>query len=347
MADILTRDVVLSWPKVLLHEHLDCSLRPSSMLQFFAEDDWAVPANFPLLARTFFLECEYSKAAAEYQNFLAREASKSLANYVTAIVHHVLPLMQSKDRLTRITRERIEDAIADGVSALELRFAPQLHIREGLSLEQVMDAIVEGMRSSAIPVKLIICVLRHEDAQMASRLADLAIKYKEHVGLFDLAGDEKANPGVLLWWAEQAAKVRQHGIEPELHLWETDEPVDDDLVRLAEFGIRRLGHGMRGSRQGDRILEVCPSSNCVTGQIRNFSEHPIDTLFREGKRVTVNTDGTLFTRSDLSNEYLLLNRYFNWGKNEFLAVNKTAVEVSSFSKDVKLELLAKLEEGYR
>lgn len=347
MAEVLSRDVVRGWPKVLLHEHLDCSLRPASMLQSFAEDDWAVPSNFPLLARSFYLEGEYEKAAAEYQNFLAREASKSLANYVTAIVHHVLPLMQSKDRLARITRERIEDATADGVAALELRFAPQLHIHKGLSLEQVMDAVVEGMRDSGIPVKLIICVLRHENAEMASRLADLAIKYKEHVGLFDLAGDEKANPGVLLWWAKQAEKVRQHGIEPELHLWETDEPCEVDLDRLAEFGIRRLGHGMRGSRQEDRILEVCPSSNCVTGQIRNFSEHPIDTLFREGKRVTVNTDGTLFTRSDLSNEYLLLNRYFNWGKNEFLAVNKTAVEVSSFSKDVKLELLAKLEEGYR
>ena len=317
------------------------------MLQFFAQDDWNVPANFPPAARTFYLDGDLDKAAAEYQNFLAREGSKSLANYVTAIVHHVLPLMQSADRLTRITRERIEDATVDGVVALELRFAPQLHIREGLSLEQVMDSIVAGMKGAAIPVKLIICVLRHENEEMADRLADLAIKYKEHVGLFDLAGDEKANPGILLWWAKQASKVREHGIEPELHLWETDEPTDEDLDRLAEFGIRRLGHGMRGSRQDDRILEVCPSSNCVTGQIRNFSEHPIDTLFREGKRVTVNTDGTLFTRSDLSNEYLLLNRYFNWGKDEFYAVNKTAVEVSSFSKDVKLELLAKLNEGYR
>lgn len=347
MANELSRDVVLDLPKILLHEHLDCSLRPDSMLQFFAEDDWKVPANFPMSARSYYLEAEYEKAASEYQNFLAREASKSLANYVNAIGLHVLPLMQEKERLTRITQERIEDAKADGVIALELRFAPQLHIHAGLSLEQVMDAVVAGMRDSKIRVKLIICVLRHEDEEMAKRLAELAIKYKEHVGLFDLAGDEKANPGVLLWWAKHAISLREHGIEPELHLWETDEPTDQDLDRLAEFGIRRLGHGMRGSRQLDRILEVCPSSNCVTGQVRNFSEHPIDTLFREGKRVTVNTDGTLFTRSDLSNEYLLLNRYFNWGKTEFLAVNQTAVEVSSFSNDVKLELLAKLKEGYR
>lgn len=346
MTNDLNRDVVLGLPKILLHEHLDCSLRPSTMLQFFAEDDWNVPANFPLSARTYYLEGELEKAAAEYQNFLAREASKSLANYVNAIVLHVLPLMQHKDRLARITRERVDDAVADGVVALELRFAPQLHIRAGLTLEQVMDAVVAGMRDSAVPVKLIICALRHEGEAMAERLADLAIKYKQHVGLFDLAGDEKANPGVLLWWAKQAAKVREYGIEPELHLWETDEPTDDDLVRLAEFGIRRLGHGMRGRRQEARILEVCPSSNCVTGQIRNFSEHPIDSLYREGKRVTVNTDGTLFTRSDLSNEYLLLNRYFNWGKAEFLAVNLTALEVSSFSNEEKSELLAKLKDGY-
>lgn len=340
----LDRELAVSFPKILLHEHLDCSLRPATMLNFFAEDGWMVPSNFPDAVKQTYEGGDLFAAASQYQNFLAKEASKSLANYVNAIVLHVLPLMQNKARLSRITKERVDDAIADGVIALELRFAPQLHTRAGLSLQQVMDAAIDGISHAQIPVKFTICVLRHENEEMAARLADLAIAYKEHVGLFDLAGDEKANPGVLRWWAAEALRVREHGIEPELHLWETDEPTKDDLDRLAEFGIRRLGHGMRGSLQGDRILEVCPSSNCVTGQIRNFSEHPIDALYRQGRRVTVNTDGTLFTRSDLSNEYLLLNRYFNWGKKEFLAVNETALECSSFSN--KSELLAKLRQVY-
>lgn len=316
------------------------------MLEFWRDEKWQVPKNFPAEVKELFENGKRDQAASQYQEFLASEASLSLANYVTAIVHHVLPLMRSAERLTRITRERIEDAISDGVVALELRFAPQLHIQDGLSLEQVMEAVIAAVNDSKLPTRLIICALRHEDGVLAHRLADLAIANREHVGVFDLAGDEKANPGVLLWWAEEALRVRAHGIQIDVHLWETDEPKNEDLVRLAEFGIERLGHGMRGSRQEDRILEVCPSSNVITGQIRSFAEHPIDGLLRNGKRVTVNTDGTLFTRSDLSNEYLLLNKHFRWGKSEFHAVNKTAIEASSFPQSIKNEVTVSLDKAY-
>lgn len=343
----LDRQKVQAWPKVLLHEHLDCSLRTSSMLEFWNEQNWQVPENFPAQVRQLFLQGKPEEAALAYQDFLSAEASLSLANYVTAIVHHVLPLMQSASRLTRITRERFEDAVADGVCAFELRFAPQLHTSAGLSLDQVMEAILAAVQEAKLPVKLTVCALRHEDGQMARRLADLCIANKEHVGVFDLAGDEKANPGVLTWWAKEALRVREHGLQIETHLWETDEPTDEDLVRLAEFEIERLGHGMRGNRQENRILEVCPSSNVVTGQIRSIADHPIDGLLRQGKRVTVNTDGTLFTRSDLTNEYLLLARHFGWGKSEFLTVNKTAIEASSFPQQIKNDVYARLEAAYR
>lgn len=343
----LGRQAIVALPKVLLHEHLDCSLRTATMLELFQEASWPVPANFPANVRQQFETGARAEAAIAYQQFLADEASLSLANYVTAIVHHVLPLMQTEAQLTRITRERIEDAVADGIFALELRFAPQLHTGAGLSLEQVMDAVIAGMDAASIPVRLTVCALRHEKQQMARRLADLVIDYKDFVGMYDLAGDEKAKPGVLLWWAQEAVRVREHGIDIECHLWETDEPCDEDLVRLAEFSIKRLGHGMRGNRQEDRILEVCPSSNVVTGQIKSIAEHPIDRLYRQGKKVTINTDGTLFTRSDLSNEYLLLHKTFGWGKQEFLATNLTATEASCFPDDVKSKLRTRLENEYR
>lgn len=343
----LELSAIKSMPKVLLHEHLDCSLRTSTMLEFWNEEKWQVPQNFPARIKELYEQGKRDEAADAYQEFLAAEAGLSLANYVTAIVHHVLPLMRSASRLARITKERIEDAVNDGVVALELRFAPQLHIQDGLSLEQVMEAVSGAIIGAAIPVRLIICALRHEDATLARRLVDLAIAFKEHVGVFDLAGDEKANPGVLLWWAKEAVRVRAHGMQMNVHLWETDEPRDEDLVRLAEFEILRLGHGMRGHRQENRILEVCPSSNVLTGQISSWAEHPIDSLLRAGKRVTVNTDGTLFTHSDLSNEYLLLNRHFGWGSREFHAVNRTAIEASSFPESTKHEVVAALDSAYR
>ncbi len=343
----LDRDKILALPKILLHEHLDCSLRTGSMLEFWQEENWQVPTNFPPSIRVSFEAGKVQDAAQAYQEFLSTDASLSLARYVSAIVNHVCPLMQTAERITRITRERVEDAVKDGVIALELRFAPQLSTSGGLNLEQVMDAIIAGLKDAEIYVKLTLCTLRHENVDMARRLVDLAIQYKDYVAALDLAGDEKAAPGVLLWWANEVIRAREHGIDVIVHLWETDEPGDQDLVRLIEFGIKRLGHGMRGSSQEDRILEVCPSSNVVTGQIKSISEHPIDGLFKQGKQVTVNTDGTLFTCSDLSNEYLLLNRHFGWGLPEFFAVNQIAIAASNFPASVKNEIQSRLITAYQ
>ncbi|MCC6475356.1 MAG: hypothetical protein IT514_16615, partial [Burkholderiales bacterium] len=240
-------------------------------------------------------------------------------------------------------------AAADGVAAFELRFAPQLHTGDGLTLDQVMEAVIAGIKDAPMPVKLIVCSLRHENVlphNPVKELVDLAIKYKEHVGVFDLAADEHAFPGVLPWWAPEAERARAAGIELTIHLWETDEPTDTDIEMLERYGLQRLGHGFRGNRQGDRVLEVCPTSNVVTGQVKSIKDHPSGRLFRQGKKVTVNTDGTLFTRVDLTAEYLKLARAFGWGKKEFYAVNLTALNASSFGAGVKARLRAELAQAY-
>ena len=100
-------------------------------------------------------------AESRYRDFLRHFASASLANYVNAVVVHILPIMQSKENLYRITRERIEDAAADGIVAMELRFAPQLHTWNGASMEEVMNSVIKAVKHSPIPVKLILCALRH------------------------------------------------------------------------------------------------------------------------------------------------------------------------------------------
>ena len=334
-------------PKLLLHEHLDCSLRPETMLELWSKIGFAhAPANLASSVVTLWTAGQRQLAAAAYQQFLQAEASQSLSRYVQAIVHHVLPLMQSAESLRRITFERVLDAAADGIVAMQLRFAPQLHTDAGLSLSGVMDAVIAGLEASPMPVLLMICSLRHEDEAMAKRLVDLAIAYKAHVRLFDLAGDEHANPGVPLWWARQAARAREHGIETDIHLWETDEPQDQDIDRLAEYGIERVGHGVQGDKQGSLLLEVCPTSNLVTGAVASIAEHPVDRLFKAGKRVTISTDGTLFTAATLSDEYRLLTETFAWGAPEFHHVNLTALHAMPLPEQTKAEIAALLRLAY-
>lgn len=348
LTDISERDAQFQrLPKVLLHEHLDCSLRPQTMLEMWNKIGFAAgPENFPADVATRWKNGNQQEAIALYQKFLQTEASKSLSRYVQAIVYHILPLMQTTESLTRITRERMEDAAADGIVAMQLRFAPQLHTHAGLTLHKVMDAIIAGLDKTSIPVVLVVCALRHEDEDMARKLVDLAIEYRSHVRLFDLAGDEHANPGVLAWWARQAARAREHGIEPDIHLWETDQPKAQDIERLVEYGIDRIGHGVQGELQGSHLLEVCPTSNLITGVISSIQEHPVDRLLKSGKRVTINTDGTLLTATTLSGEYKLLAETFGWGHAEFHHVNLTALHSIPLPEQTKNEIGALLSAAY-
>lgn len=349
----LSRQTIQNFPKMLTHEHLDCSLRPQTMLELWDQlgFDNAQQVKFPQEIPEAWAKAGKSKGkrqavARQYQEWIAGHASASLKYYVDAIVCHALPLMQTEENLTRITRERIEDAVADGIVAMELRFAPQLHTWQGLSLDAVMQAVIAGIKDSPIPVKLIVCALRHQDGKMARRLSNLAIKYRKHVAKFDLAADEHANPGVLKWWIKPAMDARKHGIEPTVHLWETEEPTAQDIKLLEKYNIQVLGHGIRGSLQGNRICTVCPTSNVVTGQIKSLQEHPINKMYERGVRVTIETDGTLFTQTDLTNEYRLLNKAFGWGKEHFLRCNLTAIEQSQFSGRVKSRLRRQMRDAY-
>lgn len=363
-------------PKLQIHEHIDCSLRPRTCVELWAERNFeiaeagkaagvAFPAEIVRLwkaedAAVLYPDSSNKRAAhvrqsrqaavKAYDNWVASFAQESLDNYLAAIVFHVLPLMHDLDNLTRIVRERIEDAVKDGHIAIELRFAPQLHLGETgkeNSLDQVMKATIAGLKGSPIPVKLIVCALRHENGETALKLADIAIKYRRNVGAFDLAASETVFPGVLDWWVPAALRIQEAGLKLTIHLWETQEPTDLDIELLTRLRIGRVGHGVRGDKQGNRVIEVCPTSNVVTGQYNSIADHPVDRLYRQGKRVCINTDGTLFTQVTLSGEYHKLALTFGWTERDFLVVNLTALEASSFCPTVKGAIKAKLLRFYK
>jgi adenosine deaminase len=349
MPHISQFDNLLALPKVMLHEHLDCSLRPRTILELMdalGEFPASMPDEVIELWRGDF--ASKAQAASVYQDWLSGQGSQSLKAYIDCILFHLVPVMQSPENLRRITSERIEDAVADGIIALELRYAPQLSTITGMTLDDVMDAVILPIEDAPIPVKLTICVLRHEDAAMADKLADLAVKYQKHVGGFDLAADEKGNPGVLDWWLPAAVKARNGGVKKlTCHLWETNEPTQDDLHKLALYEIDRIGHGIKGDQQGVAFLEICPTSNIVTGQIADYSSHPIDRLYVNGHLVTVSTDGlTLTGLSGLSHEYSKLRDTFAWGLQHFYNVNVNAVKASSFDEQTKTLLFNQLQKAY-
>lgn len=235
-----TLDAMRALPKVLLHDHLDGGLRPQTLLDLARDAGHTLPeTDADALARWF-----------------VTAAHGSLATYL-ATFEHTLAVLQTADALHRVAREAVEDLAADGVAAAELRYAPELHLTAGLSLDDVVTAVREGLAEGAaatgMQVGQILCAMRQHD--QAERIAELAVRHRDDsstgagpagavVG-FDLAGPEQGYPPSRA--ARAFAVLREAYLPFTVHAGEavTGPEAVTSLAEALHAGACRLGHGVR------------------------------------------------------------------------------------------------------
>nr|AAA17330.1 add [Mycobacterium leprae] len=279
--------------------------------------------------------------------FRTASHSGSLERYLEPFSHTVA-VMQTPEALHRVAYECVEDLAADSVVYAEVRFAPELHIDEGLSFDEVLASVLAGFadgeracaaEGNAITVRCLVTAMRH--AAMSREIAELAIRFRDKgvVG-FDIAGAEAGHPptrhlDAFEYMRSNNARFTIHAGEafglPSIH------------EAIAFCGADRLGHGVRivddidvdpggGIRLGPlasilrdkRIpLELCPSSNLQTGAVASITEHPFDLLAWARFRVTVNTDNRLMSDTSMSLEMHRLVEAFGygWGDLERFTIN--------------------------
>jgi adenosine deaminase len=304
-----TEEMIRRMPKVLLHEHLDGGLRPTTVLELASARGYELPHDdAESLGRWFF----------EGAN------RKSLPLYLEGF-QHTVAVMQTAEALERVAYEFMEDMASDGVVYAEARFAPHFHTAGGLGLDGVMIAVLSGLRRGradfGVEFGLIVCALRNEPPDLSIKLTELALAYREQgcVG-FDLAGEEAGHPAKEHLLAFQLAKRMNFSIT--IHAGESFGP-ESIWQALQYCGAHRIGHGTRlvedlvvyegkvikvGSLAqyvlDHRIpLEVCLSSNVHTGAVESVEEHPFPLLHELGFRLTLNTDNRLMSRTSMSAEY--------------------------------------------
>ena len=329
-------------PKVLLHDHLDGGLRPATVVDLAADLGHRLPTTDPDELGAWF------RAAAD---------SGSLESYLETFTH-TAGVMQTPDGLRRVAREAVEDLADDGVVYAESRFAPELHTERGLSLEQVVDAVLggfdEGVRAAAgrgrrIVVRGLLTAMRQADR--AEEVAALAVAARDRgvVG-FDIAGPEAGFP------AQRHAKafdvVREAWLPATVHAGEADGPAS--IAGALRVGASRLGHGMRiaDDVDGDSLgtlahwvrdrqvaLEVAPTSNVHTGGAASIAEHPITRLLRLGFAVTVNTDNRLQSGTSMSAEFAALVEHAGWTLADLRQVTLTAAHHAFVHEDVRTALI--------
>ncbi|NND70501.1 MAG: adenosine deaminase [Rhodothermales bacterium] len=295
----LTRDGIFSWPKAELHCHLDGSLRLQTLVDLAVDSD-----NLGILP---------SGDVAELARILEQiDNSETLESYL-AWFKYTIPVLQSKDALFRAAYELAVDNAQENVRYLEVRYAPILHTEDGLTLNEVNDAVLAGLHQAEkefpIRTSIIICGLRDRFESSSLMQAELAVaKRGNGVVAFDLAGGESGNPPKQHLHAFYYA--RNHLLNLTVHAGESFGP---ESIRQAVFycGAHRIGHGITLYQDEELLqyfvdhqipLEICPTSNVQTHVVPSYEEHPVTTFVNVGVPVTVNTDNRLFSRTTVTEE---------------------------------------------
>jgi len=345
---MLAPDRIREAPKALLHDHLDGGLRPATIVDLAAEYGYdGLPTRDP----------------DELAAWIRRGADrKSLELYLETFAHTV-GVMQERDAIIRVAAECAEDLAADGVVYAEVRYAPELSTERGLTLDEVVDANLEGfMLGSAraaeagrdIVMKMLVTAMRQ--AARSVEVAECAVRWRDAgvVG-FDVAGPEKGYPPTR--YLDAFDYIRRENFHITIHAGESfGLPSIWEAVQFA--GAERLGHGVRivddiktladGSVELGRLaafvrdrripLEMCPTSNVHTGAAPSVREHPFDLLRRLRYRVTVNTDNRLMSGVTLSSEFGALDEAFaiGLGEMEWLTINALKSAFAPFDERLRL-----------
>ncbi|MET7397813.1 adenosine deaminase [Dactylosporangium sp. NPDC005572] len=339
-----TYDEIRRAPKALLHDHLDGGLRPATILDLAAGIGHELPAATP-------------EGLGEW--FVAAADSGSLERYLETFAHTVA-VMQTAESLHRVARECALDLATDGVVYAEVRFAPEQHLERGLTLPQVVEAVLDGFRDgsaeaaaagSPIRVGTLLTAMRH--AARSMEIAELSVRYRDAgvVG-FDIAGAEAGFPPTR--HLDAFEYLQRENSHFTIHAGEAFG-LPSIWQAIQWCGADRLGHGVRivddigpdnslgrlaAYVRDKRIpLELCPSSNVQTGAAASIREHPIGLLRDLRFRVTVNTDNRLMSGTSMSREMALLVEAFGYGWSELQWFTVNAMKSAFIPFDERLALI--------
>jgi len=354
---VLPTDVFVRAPKVLLHDHLDGGLRPQTLIELARENSYDdLPAQEPAALGAWFADAA---------------SSGSLERYLETFAHTVA-LMQTASALQRVARECAIDLAADGVVYAEIRFAPELHLICGLTIHEVVEAVLAGFAEGTVEAKAaghwirigtLLTAMR--TSSNAREVAELVIEYRDRgvVG-FDIAGAEAGYPPTR--HLDAFHYLQRENSHFTIHAGEAfGLPSIWEAIQWC--GADRLGHGVRivddidvnadGTvtlgrlaayvRDGRIPLEMCPSSNVQTGAAPSIAEHPIGLLRDLGFRVTVNTDNRLMSGTSMSREFALLSQAFGYGLDDMQWFTVNAMKSAFIPFDERLMIINdRIKPGY-
>lgn len=334
-------DLIKKMPKVDLHYHLDGGMRPQSIIDIAREENIDLP--------TYDLN--------EIEPYLSvTDDCPSLVEYLKKFD---LPLkcLQLKNSQQRAAIEAVEDASAENVKYIEIRFAPNLMTEGGQSVFEVTENVLEGIRQGSektgVIARAILICMRHQDKDKNLEVIEAAREYMKYgVCAVDLAGDEKNYPPQL--HREVFVRAAHYGIPVTIHAGEADGP-QNIATAVNELGAVRIGHGIR-LRESSKIyyeimsreipLEICVTSNIHTKAAPSFEEHPIRQYFDDGIIVTANTDDATVSDTNMTKELTILSQRYGFSNDEIKTVVLNGAKNAFLDREGKMKLIKDIQKEF-
>lgn len=318
-------------PKIELHCHLDGSVPIETLYQLAKDSQLSIPNNIK----------DFSKLVTAPQD------CESLVEYLQRFD---IPIgaLQTAENLSTAAYSLVKECSKENVVYLEVRFAPLFHLQKGLTLNQVVEGVLQGLEKGrqdfGVEYGLILCGMRHQPVEENTVLLQLAEDYKNKgVVAVDLAGDEKGFP--VGGQADFFIKAKELGIPYTIHAGEADGA--ESIWNALKLGTKRIGHGI-AMKDDPKLLkycveegigiEMCPISNLQTKAISSWEDYPYNFFYNAGAKVTINTDNRTVSQTNLTKELTTLNQYFGLTKEQLNQLYLNAVEVSFANREIKNKL---------
>lgn len=326
-------------PKIELHCHLDGSIRPDTLRKIAAAQGIATPEN----------DEQFHKL------LIAPEQTKDLAEYLERF-SFVLTCLQTEDALKTAALDVVSQAAEEAVSYIEIRFAPSLHTEQGLSLPQVVTAVLEGLQQGqelyGVQSNALLCGMRHEETVAIEKIVHLADHFKTAgvVG-FDLAGNEADFPPYA--FADVLALVSKLTIPLTLHAGECG--CGRNVADAVQLGATRIGHGIalkdtpefiNQIKESNILLELCPTSNFQTKTVTSLNDYPFRLFQKAGIPLCINTDNRTVSNTTLTDEFMKLHEWYDLTYAEMEQLTHQAINGAFLSDEQKEDLHQQVRQHY-
>lgn len=335
----MKRDIVKQLPKIELHCHLDGAVRPHILEELAKQQAVTLEATGQDLA----------------DKLIAPAECQSLGEYLERF-DMVLPLLQQKAALELIAYDLIEQVAAENVTYIEVRFAPLLFSHQGLTINEIIDSVLAGLKRGekmfGVKSNALLCAMRHHTDELNTSVVEATKNYLGHgVAGFDLAGDEASYPANL--YADIVNLGRSYNIPITLHAGECGCP--QNVVESIHLGASRIGHGIAASKdpavmneclKNNTLIEMCPTSNFQTKAVTSIVDYPFQTFLDAGIKLCINTDNRTVSNTTLTDEYMKL---FDWYQIDYSCMeqlNHNAIAGAFLTDREKDSLHSKLAEAY-